>query len=152
MLLLRARAMLVRDPERSRRVLRLIVANWLAYGDRPADQRPPLEPDSKLIYRADSSAPPSARMLTPEQLQSWLDSTVLLHALFPAVESVRRAIDRERSGQAALVLALANALYEREHGEPPDSPEQLVGPYLKALPPGLKKPEDGTPRLDERRP
>ena len=118
--LLRARSILVRDPERSRRVLRLVFANWLAYGDRPPDQRPPLEPDSNLVYRADSSAPPSARMLTPEQVQSWLESTLFANELLPAIEPVRRAIDRERSRQAALVLALANALDERatSRGEP----------------------------------
>ena len=133
-------------------MFRLIVANWLAYCDRPADQRPPLVPDSELVYRADSSAPPAARMLTPEQLQSWRESTLFAHELLPAVESTRRAIDRERTGQAALVLALASALYRREHGRPPDSPDQLVGPYLKALPPGYVRPSGGSPRPDERRP
>jgi hypothetical protein len=132
--LLRGETFLKHEPERSRRVLRLIVANWLAFGDLPNDRRPPLEPRKKLVYIPDSSAPAETRILPPEQLVSWFDSTVFCRGLFPALDATRNAITRERATQAKLVVHLASELYLREHGKPPAAPEDLVGPYLKALP------------------
>ena len=41
---------------------------------------------------------------------------------------------QERRCMAALVVTLAEQLYRREHGAPPRSPRDLVGPYLKELP------------------
>ena len=38
-------------------------------------------------------------------------------------------------------MLLATRLYRREHGTEPPSPEALVGPYLKRLPP--EYPEEG---------
>ena len=93
-----AQSVLKHDPERSRRLLRLIAANWLAYCDRPAGERPPLEPDSRLVYRADSSAAPVARLLSPEQTNSWYDSTIFLRSLFPA--SKQRARQSTASAHA----------------------------------------------------
>ena len=133
--LLRARGFLRRDPVRSRRLFKLMVANWLVYCDRPLEDRPPFEADSRLVYVSDSSAPPAARMLSPGLMNSWYESTIVLHTLFPAYDATRRAVDRERAAQSALVVHLASELYRREHGGPPASPEVLVGPYLKALTP-----------------
>ncbi len=132
--LLRVEAFVKRDPERSRRLLRLVVANWLAYCDRPLGERPPLDPTFKLVYVTDPSAPPNARLLSPDRMNSWFESTIVLRHLMPAFDAMRNAIDRERVTQAALVVHLASELYCREHGRPPASPEDLVGPYLKELP------------------
>ena len=134
--LLRAEAFLKRDPERSRRLLKLAVANWLAYCDRPSGERPPLDPRrTNWSISPGRPPPPNARLLTPDRLNSWSDSSIFFHNLFPALDASRNAIDRERATQAALVVHLASELYRREHGEPPDSPKELVGPYLKELPP-----------------
>lgn len=66
-----------REPERSRRVIPLITANWLAYLELPAKSRPSPEPAARSL---DLSAlgPQSrsnARRLSPEALGRWLDST-----------------------------------------------------------------------------
>ena len=62
------------DLERSRRVLQLLFANWLPQADRPASQRHPWRSHTPtLVYAADPSAPPSARALPPEALNTALD-------------------------------------------------------------------------------
>ncbi len=132
--MLRVEAFAKRDPERSRRLLRLVIANWLVYCDRPASERPPLDPTHNLVYATDSSAPPSARLLPPDRMNSWFESTIVLRNLIPAYHAILRASDRERGIQAALVVHLASELYRRDHGRPPASPDELVGAYLKALP------------------
>jgi hypothetical protein len=132
--LLRVRAFLKREPERSRRVFPLFFANWLAYCDRPKSERPPRLGTYQAVFIPDSTAPADARLLTPESLNSWLESTIILRSLLPALNASMIATDRERARQAALVIDLASELYHREHGKPPATPEDLVGPYLKILP------------------
>jgi hypothetical protein len=49
----------------------------------------------------------------------------------------------ERVALRELVVQLATQLYRRDHGRGPDSEQDLVGPYLKALPDdGLGDPGD----------
>ena len=53
-----------REPERSRRVLRLVIANWLAYEELPPDRRPQpaLDVTGPLdLYALSPEAPPGAR-------------------------------------------------------------------------------------------
>ncbi len=59
------------DPDRSRRVLRLLAANDLAWCDRPAFERPPLAVPRLRIYQVDPSTPPAARAVSSEQLARW---------------------------------------------------------------------------------
>ncbi len=66
-----------REPERSRRVLRLAFANWIAYYDLPRDRRP--EPDPGVsgpitFYALGSKAPARAGALAPESLDRWLST------------------------------------------------------------------------------
>ena len=65
------------EPERSRRVLRLLAANDLAWCDRPAVERPAFAVPRLRIYQADPSAPPAARALPPEELARWADSILI---------------------------------------------------------------------------
>ncbi len=70
------------EPERSRRVLRLIFANWLAECDLPPSQRP----DPKLVEPAlfeDPDAPASAQRLSPETLMNWYRSSELSNVDLP---------------------------------------------------------------------
>ena len=66
------------EPERSRRVLKLLVANRLAYYDMPPDRRPAPDPNvtSCELYPFGPDAPANARVLSPESLGHWLESTV----------------------------------------------------------------------------
>jgi hypothetical protein len=140
----------MKEPERSRRVTRLIYANLLAACDLPPDRRPPVAcslpnlttptPTPILIdlYRLDASAPPSARALPPEKILDWFRSTLYASRLTPALRSILKAVEAERATQANLLVALANRLSEIERGKAPDTVEELVGPYLNALPEGYK--------------
>ncbi|WP_435005662.1 hypothetical protein P12x_003479 [Tundrisphaera lichenicola] len=140
---------LLKEPERSRRVLRLILANVLNWADLPSKDRPPIAvsvPNSVMgarvktlfdLREVGASAPSAARALPPEELASWFQSSLYARHLLPSINSLDAAIARERSAQAQLLLTLANQLFAREHGHPPETLEELVGPYLIELPEGL---------------
>jgi hypothetical protein len=102
---------LKREPERSRRLMNLIFANWLSVDGSPGKP-------------------------APEELDRWLPSTLYLKHLLPPFNAFEKAERREAALRAALVIDLAERLYARDHGKRPESPEELVGPYLKALPEG----------------
>jgi hypothetical protein len=136
----RARVSLENDRERSRRVLRLVFANWLAQVDKPARLRARVATRQPvMLYEADPSAPPAARALPPEDLAREVGRTLLAReAMKVILERPSWEADgilaRERSRQAALVVTLAEQLYRREHGRPPSDVGELVGPYLEAIP------------------
>jgi hypothetical protein len=142
---------LMKEPERSRRVTRLVYANLLAVCDLPPDRRPAIacslpnlasragSPTLLVdLYALGDSAPSSAKALPPEKILQWYQSTLYARYLTPSFINVIKASDAERLAQASLVIALANRLYEIERGKPPTTYEELVGPYLKALPEGYK--------------
>ncbi len=139
-----------KEPERSRRVLRLIYANLLEVCDLPPDRRPPVacplpnltgfpgSPTLADLYQLDGTAPPPAKALPPDEILRWYRTTLYASRLSPSLKMLINVIDTERVTQANLVIALANRLYEIERGKPPETFEELVGPYLKALPEGYK--------------
>jgi len=131
------------EPERSRRVLRLAFANWLAFAEdeHRSDRQPAVRAifhsskrkTTTFFYSVSGHAPAAARKMTPERLAEWFVSTrdakLLLYSwAWPGVRAV------ERREHHALVVTLAGELYQREHGKPPPSDEALVGPYLDHLP------------------
>jgi hypothetical protein len=149
----RALRVFQREPERSRRVTRLVFADWLAAASAP---RPGpraavrvVVPDhfqslSVDLYAVPPDAPAAARAMEPMHLARWLAETHdAANAVGSFVQWYRQARNRERADQAALVLLLAEALYRRDHGADPPRLESLVGPYLKALP------DDGSNDLDD---
>ena len=138
------------EPERSRRVARLVFANLLAVVDLPPARRPPVActlrgsfagapPALVDLYSLDESAPAPARALSPEEVRRWFRTrrSTPRTSCPPSSPSSRPPI---ASGvtQANLVLALANRLFEIERGQPPETFEALVGPYLKVLPEGYQ--------------
>jgi tetratricopeptide (TPR) repeat protein len=150
--LIRLQRRALSEPERSRRVLRLIYANWLAYCDLPPSRQPPkivTPPGQTLsgpasailgeLFVAGDDAPESARALPPEKLARWIGSTMDARMALPALVAFDKAIGRERSAQDTMLFTLANELYEREHGQYPEHVEDLVGPYLKVLPEGYRE-------------
>jgi hypothetical protein len=135
------------EPERSRRLLRLAFANWMAYEELPADRRPsraqtPMIPFA--FHRLGPEAPANARALSPEDLDRWMSTAFDAPALLEWWRMIRsfgfsgywpRTIGlKERAGHRELVIALARRLYRRDHGADPPSDEALVGPYLQSLP------------------
>ena len=125
-----------REPERSKRVIRLLAANWLAYLNLPSRNRP--KPDPKVvaldIYPFGPESPANSRALSPEALDLWFanaaDAQELLRDLSPtAVQTLERKNHRE------ILILLAIELYRRDHqGTDPPTPAALVGPYLEHLP------------------
>ena len=140
--------LVLREPERSRRVLRLVWANWLSAADLTPSER--LKRVRKLefgyYYDPPPGAPVAVRRLTPERLDRWVGSTLYLRAILPAINNLDKAEARDAAARGSLIVDLAEQLYTRENGRRPDSPYQLVGPYLKALPEGIARPsEDSSP-------
>ncbi len=133
------------EPERSRRVLRLVTANRLAYYDLPPDQRPKPDPNvsSCDIFSFGPEAAAGARVMSAEALGGWLDSTYEPRLLidFVNLNGIRTS---ETANHYALVILLATELYRRDNRRDPESPQELVGPYLKRLP--REFPDDDYPK------
>jgi len=146
------RRFLSREPERSRRVLRLAYANWLAHVQDPGPARraPAVRVNflqdryqySLGFYTAGPKAPAGARALAPRALAGWFLTTTDARNLLAQFPWPEVAV-RERRDFHALVILLAEQLYRRERGESPRTDADLVGPYLKALP------DDGSADLDD---
>ena len=147
-----ARRYLAKEPELSRRVLRLAFANWLAHvqqqnlaGRQPAVRASFLvqkRTTQLSFYALGQDAPVAARSISPEDLGRWLITTrdaklLLFQWPWPAIR-----ISEQREHRALVVL-LAEELYRRERGSAPPSEEALVGTYLDRLP------DDGSGDLDD---
>ena len=137
------------DPEKSRRALRLVFANWLAQVDRPAaDRARSATHAGLLIYEDDRAAPPAARIVTPDVLSEAVDHTILAQRLFRP-DNLNRNVDhygsweghgvfaRERRRRSVLLIKLAAELYRREQGKPTPNAGALLGAYLEELPEGV---------------
>jgi hypothetical protein len=142
-----ARRFLLREPERSRRVLRLLCANSLAHVEA-SEPRPPRPTVRALLrgmktvdvplYPVSPDTPAGARALTPREIADWLlttrDARLQLLSfngrgvIWPPNRLVGRRAHRE------LVILLATEIYRRERGALPPTEEALVGTYLKSLP------------------
>jgi hypothetical protein len=155
---------LLREPERSRRVLRLLCANWLAHVDNSA-RRPqtpavrarfPVQTSanpirkgtvSVFLYPVEPPAPDAARRLSPQEVAGRLVATndLKLRIMLASLNNWPWSPDRLRNRAAyrQLVVMLAAELYRRERGARPPSEEALVGTYLKSLP------DDGSADLDD---
>jgi hypothetical protein len=140
------------EPERSRRVLSLAFANWLAFvADEHRRNRQPAvratlhsskRSNTTFFYSVSPDAPAAARKMAPDRLAEWLagtlDAKLLLRSWnWPPVRTT------EQRDYRALVVTLAGELFERERGSPPLSDQALVGPYLDHLP------SDGSEELDD---
>ena len=142
-----ARRRLMNEPERGRRVLRLILANRLAGCDQPAASRPfkalvrpklaPPDPTLDLLATLYRLPPDPSRPLSPEQIAHWFATAPDLEPFLTNPENLGLVIAQEKAVRTALLVALANELHRRDHGRYPGRAEELVGPYLKALPEDL---------------
>ena len=148
----RIRLRATNDVERSRRVMRLLFANWLAQVDRPASKRAPIAiARPTLIYASDLTAPSAARALAPEILDNAILNTALAQEMFrPSYPHFTGdgsrvpwegdgPLSREPRSRADLIVKLAAELYRRERGQAPTTAGALLGRYLKDLPEGIER-------------
>ncbi len=131
-----ARRFLRREPERSRRVLRLIVAGHLAQVERPQALRPKLRFEIFMIYDIDPRTPPALRLLTPEELNAWVMSSAA--KWFGSFRQVQPLVDAEPGIFELLQLKMAERAYRLDRGRPPKTFADLLGTYLKTLPEGIE--------------
>jgi hypothetical protein len=125
-----------REKERSRRVIRLAVANWLASFDLPPDRRPAPDPGVTGpcdFYAFGPDFPEKARAISPKALDRWMKTTQEAQEILP-LWVPRTSRVKQRVNHRALIVLLASELYRRDHGTDPPTDEALVGPYLKSLP------------------
>jgi hypothetical protein len=150
----RVRLRATNDVERSRRILRLLYANWLPQVDKRADQRARIAiRKPTLIYAADPNAPPTSRVVAPEDLDRAIGQTLLAQQFFrPSYWSEAqggapwsgwawegdRPLAREPRRRAVLIVKLAAELYRRERGKLAANAGSLLEGYLKELPEGIK--------------
>jgi hypothetical protein len=120
------------EPERSKRLVRQVYANWLAHCDEPPALQPRTATDLNLFVGPVSSS----SVLPAEELARELDRPGPARHVLPRWTELQKPLEDERSRQAKLVVTLAEELYLREHGTRPASPQELVGPYLIDLPEG----------------
>jgi hypothetical protein len=160
-----ARRFLLREPERSRRVLRLLYANYLAQVEthrlrprKPAVRallslQTPTNPMGKSttnvpLYSVSPLAPAGARALPPQEIASWLVTTndIKLRIFVASNCQWPWSPDRLRDRRAYcdLVIMLATEIYRRERGAPLPTEAALVGTYLQSLP------DDGSAELADR--
>jgi hypothetical protein len=136
------------EPERTRRVLRLLAANDLAWCDRPASERPPLAVPRLRIYQADPSTPPAARALPPEELARWAES-VLIHPAPPwRMGDLEKWDQNDRWSLGQLKEAVAVPLFTREMGHRPASSAEALRRYFPI--PGDTPDRDEADPLPER--
>ena len=153
-----ARRFLLREPERSRRVLRLLCANYLAHVETRGRQ--PRKPavwavftyltstnpitKGKLripVYPVGPEAPAGARALPPQGVAGWLVTT--LDAKLRLIGEYDEWLPPARRAYRDLVIMLATEIFRRERGAPPPTEDALVGTYLQSLP------DDGSAELDD---
>jgi hypothetical protein len=163
-----ARRFLLREPERSRRVLRLLCAQYLARAETRGLQPPKPAVWAKFTYLTSTNpmtkgtihwplypvsreASAGARALSPQELAGWWVAS--LDARLPSWSfdewpwppdrvADRRAV-ADRKAYRELIIMLATEIYRRERGTLPSSDEDLVGTYLESLP------DDSSPDVDD---
>ncbi len=117
------------EPERSRRVLNLLVANDLAWCDRPVDQRPAVAVSRLHIFEPDPAASRSTRALAPEELARWADSAVITPTLSWRLGDIEKWEGVDRWSIRYLSELVAVSLFTKDVGHKPASPAEALNRY-----------------------
>ncbi|WZO96276.1 hypothetical protein EP7_003265 [Isosphaeraceae bacterium EP7] len=118
------------EPERSRRVLRLLAANDLAWCDRPIFERPEFAEPRLRIYASDPAALAAARALPADDLARWLDSSLIAPTLLWRLGEAELVDRGDRQWMALLKDAVAVPLFTREMGRPPAFSAEAIRHYF----------------------
>jgi hypothetical protein len=135
-----AHAALINEPERSRRVIKLILDNHLRASGLPSEERARrARRFGKLTFY--DVAPGEASPIAPEELFRWYESTLYAKAVEYGWSNIATVLAVEETRRSTLIVHLAEQLYLREHGRLPARVEDLVGPDLKTIPTGHVAPD-----------
>ena len=133
------------EPERSRRITRMIFANWLAQADKKPADRPATASAYPLVFDEDAGATPSLSPTALARRAATAPYFAIARGGFappPAwwfwVDQWPAIYKADRQTRADLILSLADRIYEIEHGKPPANVEELVGTVLPKLPERLR--------------
>jgi len=130
---------LMHEPERSRRLIKWAVVNWLSVAKLPAPERA-----SRVIKlgkrSAYGTAPGAPNGVSPEILARWVESARYARTYQFIWSNGEQTFVRDERNRAGLIVHLAEQLHLRDRGALPATPEALVGPYLKAIPAGYDRP------------
>jgi hypothetical protein len=142
------------EPERSRRLARLIWANWLAEADKPPALRAKVVSSYPLVFDADPGSKP---LIDPASLARLSASAPLLTITRGGPKPPPRpwsgardywpdSLTADRRARAALIVGLAIRIYVLENdGKDPATSQALVGKILPKLPDDFIAPEDDVP-------
>lgn len=112
------------EPELTRRLLQHQVANLLAYCDLPRERRPPLLDGHLLYFDAGDSG--QQGFLSGKAFQQAASRSRLPQFMLFKNHGEPGAFLRERARQGLVELALAVEWFRREHGEFPETVEDLI--------------------------
>jgi hypothetical protein len=130
----RAVSTLTGEAERSRRLAKLVYANWLSQCDVPSHRRSAQEPGEYSLFTIPPELERDPKLVPPARIQQWGRSGGILRNFAPAIEGFLTAVGREQARQRALELALALQIYHREHGRFPESLDALAGEFFETIP------------------
>jgi hypothetical protein len=142
------------EPERSRRVLRLIFANSLPQADKPPRDRTKIVSTDPLVFEFEPGQTPP---ISAESLVAQIQSAPLIKAYrdmgkgrgftVSTLDDWPTLFDTDRRAVANLIVTLASRMYEIETGTWPASPELLVGKAIAKLPDDYLAPDGGDVKI-----
>jgi hypothetical protein len=128
---------LLREPERSQRVLRLVTAGVLAQCDRPRWARPRFFNDQYWVYDLDARTPAAVASISPEALTRWAEDSAFSTISSP-LNNIMSNLESEPGIFDNFRLRMAERGFQIEHGRPATTYGELLGSYLKELPEGIE--------------
>jgi hypothetical protein len=111
------------EPERSRHILRLLIANRLAHADDPPDRPATIATTTPMLYATTPTDPAAARALAPRELASWYVTSDLAKIDPDAFRGTLEAsLAHERAAQRQLLEVLTTELARRRDQTAADAP------------------------------
>lgn len=126
--------------ERTRRSVNVLYANLLSQVDRPRFERTPARGSHFPLFELDPKRPRDPNVLSPAEIEKRCLSSAtvdvtLLNLMAPAFAALFDSNDRDQARRAVLIVGLALQVYRRDHGQYPETLDELVKRgYLKTLP------------------
>lgn len=129
------------EPERSRRIARMVFANWLAQADRRPADRAATVSTYPLVFDEDAGPTPALSPATLARRAATAPYFAIARSGFAPPPPWWHVVDQwpktytlDRQARADLILSLADRIYAIEQGKPPANVEALVGTVLPKLP------------------